>query len=165
MAISKERIAIYRKLRKCGFHSTSSGNLAALHRWRESNKKSNHDVVITHDTIQVFCNKNKEICLTIMSEFVYIDLKENQTFDVENFNLSDYKYKTEKKAIMFNKTEIDLMYDLYNEIMIENRIIPRKTCLTCKHYGHWEEEVEYVYNSPCTVCCRRTPDNWEAKNE
>ena len=35
------------------------------------------------------------------------------------------------------------------------------TCVGCKHYGMWENEVEYGYNSPCTNCKRRMNDNYE----
>ncbi len=38
---------------------------------------------------------------------------------------------------------------------------PEHTCVGCKHYGMWENEVEYGYNSPCTNCRRRTNDNYE----
>ena len=35
------------------------------------------------------------------------------------------------------------------------------SCDGCKHKGKWENEVEYGYNSPCTVCKRRVNDNYE----
>ena len=36
-----------------------------------------------------------------------------------------------------------------------------ETCDGCKHKGEWENEVEYGYNSPCTICKRRVNDNYE----
>lgn len=35
------------------------------------------------------------------------------------------------------------------------------TCDGCKHNGKFEDEVEYGYPSPCTVCKRRAKDNYE----
>lgn len=35
------------------------------------------------------------------------------------------------------------------------------TCIGCKHYGMWENEIEYGCNSPCTNCKRRVNDNYE----
>lgn len=36
-----------------------------------------------------------------------------------------------------------------------------ETCEGCKHYGRWENEVEYGYSSPCTRCKRRAGDYYE----
>lgn len=36
-----------------------------------------------------------------------------------------------------------------------------ETCDGCKHKGKWENEIEYGYNSPCTICKRRVNDNYE----
>ena len=36
-----------------------------------------------------------------------------------------------------------------------------ENCEGCKHLGKWENEVEYGYNSPCTICRRRMNDNYE----
>ena len=167
MALSKERINIYRKFKKLGFHSTSSQDsqdIALLHRWKLF---STTPLVVTHDMIQIYCNyKNKkEIDLTIRSEYLFINLKENQTFDINNFNLQDYSFSTKNKSITFNYETINLINELYYEIMIENGIIIRKTCKTCKNNGLWENEIEYQYGSPCTTCSLRTSNNWEYKDE
>ena len=37
----------------------------------------------------------------------------------------------------------------------------QETCEGCKHFGKWENEVEYGYPSPCTRCKRRVNDNYE----
>ncbi len=34
-------------------------------------------------------------------------------------------------------------------------------CAGCKHLGKYENEIEYGYNSPCTICARRLNDNFE----
>ena len=64
-------------------------------------------------------------------------------------------------------------YDSYNEawndaigraeMEIENLPSVQQiyTCDGCKHYGMWENEVEYGYPSPCTRCKRRANDNYE----
>lgn len=36
-----------------------------------------------------------------------------------------------------------------------------ETCEGCKHFGKWEDEVEYGYPSPCTRCKRRVGDHYE----
>lgn len=36
-----------------------------------------------------------------------------------------------------------------------------ETCEGCKHFGKWENEVEYGFLSPCTCCKRRVDDNYE----
>ena len=36
-----------------------------------------------------------------------------------------------------------------------------ESCEGCKHIGLWENEVEYGYSSPCTMCKRRVNDNYE----
>lgn len=36
-----------------------------------------------------------------------------------------------------------------------------ETCEGCKHFGKWENEVEYRYPSPCTCCKRRVEDHYE----
>lgn len=36
-----------------------------------------------------------------------------------------------------------------------------ETCEGCKHWGKWENEVEYGYPSPCTRCKRRAGDHYE----
>lgn len=36
-----------------------------------------------------------------------------------------------------------------------------ETCEGCKHLGKWEDEVEYGYPSPCTLCKRRVEDHYE----
>ena len=35
------------------------------------------------------------------------------------------------------------------------------SCEGCKHFGKWEDEVEYGYSSPCTCCKRRVGDHYE----
>lgn len=35
-----------------------------------------------------------------------------------------------------------------------------ETCEGCKHFGKWENEVEYGYPSPCTCCKRRADDHF-----
>lgn len=37
----------------------------------------------------------------------------------------------------------------------------QETCEGCKHLGKWEQEVEYGYPSPCTLCKRRVEDHYE----
>ena len=34
-------------------------------------------------------------------------------------------------------------------------------CEGCKNFGKWENEVELGLPSPCTICARRVPDNFE----
>lgn len=36
-----------------------------------------------------------------------------------------------------------------------------ENCEGCKHFGKWENEVEYGYPSPCTRCKRRVEDHYE----
>jgi hypothetical protein len=37
----------------------------------------------------------------------------------------------------------------------------KEPCKGCKHYGNYENEVEYGYPSPCTKCKRRCVDNYQ----
>lgn len=37
----------------------------------------------------------------------------------------------------------------------------KEPCKGCKHYGNYENEVEYGYSSPCTKCKRRCVDNYQ----
>ena len=36
-----------------------------------------------------------------------------------------------------------------------------ENCEGCKHFGKWENEVEYGYPSLCTRCKRRVEDHYE----
>ena len=38
-------------------------------------------------------------------------------------------------------------------------------CTGCKHLGKWDNEIEYGYNSPCTRCARKAPDNFDPKED
>lgn len=122
MPISEERKKIYRKLRKLGFHTASNNNSLSLHRWKNAKikkKESNKEKVITHDSINIYIDKN-DIYLIIYSENIYIILKHNQIFDINNFELSNYNWYSNKRAISLNKEELRLLDKLYHEIILEN---------------------------------------------
>lgn len=38
-------------------------------------------------------------------------------------------------------------------------------CDGCTESGKWEDEVEYGYPSPCTLCKRRCADNWRGPQD
>lgn len=38
-------------------------------------------------------------------------------------------------------------------------------CTGCKHLGKWNAEIQYGYNSPCTICARRVPDNFDPEED
>lgn len=54
-----------------------------------------------------------------------------------------------------------LCHDVANRL---EELLNRNSCQGCKHRGAWENEIELGYNSLCTVCCRRTADNYEKQS-
>lgn len=170
MPISEERKKIYKKLRKLGFHTISDKRSLSLHRWRNTKlkkKELDKEKTIIHDVINIHLNKSDDIYLVIYSEYINIILKHNQTFDINNFELANYKWSSSKKAITLNRKEVELLENLYHEVMFENDLIPRNifTCTGCIHNGQWEEELELGISCPCTYCSRKYKiDNYEAES-
>ena len=56
--------------------------------------------------------------------------------------------KTDSKCIL------KVSYDCEN-------FSPKSECYGCKNKGQYENERELGYNSPCTICKRLAPDNYE----
>jgi hypothetical protein len=170
MPISEERKKIYKKLRKLGFHTISDKRSLSLHRWRNAKlkkKELDKEKTIIHDVINIHLDKSDDIYLVIYSEYINIILKHNQIFDINNFELANYKWSSSKKAITLNRKEVELLENLYHEVMFENDLIPRNifTCTGCIHNGQWEEELELGISCPCTYCSRKYKiDNYEAES-
>ncbi len=164
MAISEKRKSIYRKFRKLGFHTVSEKNFISLHRWRENKKawikKAKDEVILDHDVVSI--HVGEEIYLSARSEQIDLIVGYDQTFDIDNFNLSDYRYSSKNKGIVFNGKEIKLLEDLYHELLSENGLT-NDSCSGCIYNKKFENEIEYGYNSPCTCCKRRANDNYKEK--
>ena len=73
-------------------------------------------------------------------------------------------------ALIFESRIVDGHYTEYERIINEDDAIEAilmlpsaepETCDGCKHWNLWEDEIEYGYPSPCTICKRRVNDNYE----
>jgi len=85
--------------------------------------------------------KTEETCEDVISRQAVIDALR----DAENHAFNSF-YKGLVKA---------------HKIIADCPSAQTETCEGCKHFGKWENEVEYGCSSPCTRCKRRVEDYYE----
>lgn len=88
--------------------------------------------------------------------------------DPELCAYKEYKGKPYYSIKYIENGETHVRYGTYNPEVLSQYLKcfmpsaqPDRTCVGCKHYGMWENEVEYGCSSPCTNCRRRANDNYE----
>ena len=108
--------------------------------------------------------RDKLTDLQLEVEELRAKLKEAQTGDTISRQAAIDKINERQRKLIycfgFDNDMVKIM-DIARNIVIAIPSAQPQTCEGCKHFGKWENEVEYGYPSPCTRCKRRVEDHYE----